>query len=410
MFVWTKGQVTISLYVRKDKEARMDVPRGMCLWCAPGGFHPQPTRDQEEEIIDFVKKCAKHGVTRLFPSMTSIRSDYFPRFIDFEKRTNSSEVPTMRDFYSTWHPLKTLVSESHGLGIEVHPYINFNLHGTRFPNFGSALNNSNIFGAPVNSHLAIIVTSRFASENLQFWSRDRSGRDSFQIANEVRLSPAFKEVRLHEQQQLIEVVRKYSPDGVQIEFSQEPADEDGVTIYGYEEPAIQAYTQRHGKSPLEIVNSDQEWIQLRCDYITEFMKQIRVELQQFDHPIPMTASIIAPHHPEQDCHKKRLRDWPAWARKGLIDTLYLWFREFVDLDTVPDCIMQAKELLRDNCPLVAEFSCYHRGSLRTQESLINAARLALKAGANAIGIYRADAVEAFDLWEAVAEIATISMH
>ena len=380
----------------------MGLSRGLALWCGQGGLHTQPTQDQEAEITGFVTKCAEHGIRRLFPAL--IRPDYFPRFINFDEPAYRGPVFTLKDFYARWHPLKVLIEAAHEKGIEVHPYINVNSHGGRWPNWGSALNSSTVFGTPVRARLAIMATSKFASDNPQFRKRDRSLKDTFQVANNLRLSPAVEEVRAHEQEQLLQVIEEFSPDGVQLEFSQEPVDGNGVTIYGYEEPALQAYEQEYGHSPLKVDNSDPSWVRFRCRYVTTFVRELRARLGQLSRPIPLTAAIIASDPSDPECYQKVFRDWPAWVREGLIDALYLWFREFIDLNAVPQQTRQAAEFIDGRCPLIAELSTYHRGALKTPESLKEAARLARQAGADAVGVYRSDPIEALDLWSAVKEI------
>jgi uncharacterized lipoprotein YddW (UPF0748 family) len=300
--------------------------------------------------------------------------------------------------------LKVLITSAHKKDIEVHPYMNYNNHGSTWPNWGSALVSSTVFGAPVTSKLIIMGTSKFASDNRRFWKKDRTGRDSFQVAENVRLSSAFEEVRAYEQGQLLEVIEEYGPDGLQLEFSLEPADENGVTIYGYEEPAVQAFEKEYGYSPFDVDNSDPNWIRFRCGYLTTFVRDLRAKLDQLPRPVPLTLSIIAADPSDPDCYVKVLRDWPTWVREGLIDAVCLWFREFIDLDAIPQQTRQAAEFIDGRCPLVAELSTYHRGALTTPEALRAAALRARQGGAAAVAVYRADSIEAQDLWPVVKEI------
>ena len=99
------------------------------------------------------------------------------------------------------------------------------------------------------------------------------------------------------------------------------------------------------------------------------------------------------------------QDWPTWVREGLVDGLCLWYREFIDPATIPYQTSQVAEVVDGRCPLIVELSCYHRGALKTNESIIEAGQLALAGGADAVGIYRADPVEALNLWPAVEGLA-----
>ena len=97
-------------------------------------------------------------------------------------------------------------------------------------------------------------------------------------------------------------------------------------------------------------------------------------------------------------------DWPAWVKEGLIDGFYLWFREFVDMEAIVPQTRDAVELIDGGCPLIAELSCYHRGALKTAESLVEAAGPALELGADGVGVYGGHPTEALDLWPGVREI------
>ena len=379
-----------------------DFAKGIAMWCGQGGFHVQPTPDQEGEIIAFVKKCAQHGVTRLFPAL--IRRDYFPRYINFDdEEAYRGPVVTMKDFYSRWDPLKVLVDAAHDEGIEAHIYMNLNNHGSRWPNWGSPLTNT-VFGAPMKVGLAIMGTSKFASDHREFWKKDRLGRDSYQIAGNVRLSPTFEQVRAYEVQQILEFVDECSPDGVQLELTLEPADENGVTILGYEEPALQAFEQEYGQSPLELDNSDPRWIDFRCHYVTTFVRELCTALNQLPRPLPLTISVITAAPSDPGGYRKIFRDWPAWVQEGLIDAVHLWFREWIDLETLPQQVKDAVDLMAGRRPLIAELSTYHRGALKTAESLREGARLARAAGADAVAVYKSDPIEALNLWSVVEEI------
>ena len=196
----------------------------------------------------------------------------------------------------------------------------------------------------------------------------------------------------------MEFVEEFGADGIQLEFASEPADESGVNLYGYESQAIEDFEQAFGKSPLEFANSNTDWIHFRCEYVTTFVRDLRARLEKLSRPVPLSAAIIAS---DPGDYPKTLVDWSAWVNEGLIDGVYLWFREAVDLKAIAPQTRGAVELIDRACPLVAELSCYHRGSFKTAESLMEGARLARESGADAIGVYRSDPIEALDLWSTV---------
>ena len=102
---------------------------------------------------------------------------------------------------------------------------------------------------------------------------------------------------------------------------------------------------------------------------------------------------------------KVFQDWPTWVDQGLVDELYLWFRATSDVREVELKTLQAAEIIRGRCPLIAELSCYHVGSFQDPRLLMEAARRARGSGADAVGIYRSHAVEQLGLWDTVERIA-----
>ena len=131
---------------------------------------------------------------------------------------------------------------------------------------------------------------------------------------------------------------------------------------------------------------------------------VRIGIHPDDPPVADVGGIPRCIFGTFDGYRRALLDWPTWVSEGLVDGVYLWFREFVDPALIVPQTEQAVELIAGRCPLIAELSCYHRGSLKTAEALLEGARLARQGGANAVGVYRGDPVEALDLWPAVEQI------
>ena len=150
---------------------------------------------------------------------------------------------------------------------------------------------------------------------------------------------------------LLREIMAYEPDGVILDFLKNQGDyrdqltdTDGVALYGYEAPAVNAFRQRTGRDPFTIANDDQDWIQFRADRVTEFCRKARA-LQRAEAPdvrwlaqiwgggdtnhfIPIPDSKpgerryrIVPY-PVRDALAGQLCDIRAWSREGLFDAIY----------------------------------------------------------------------------------------
>jgi len=371
-------------------------------------------RSQEHEIVDFVEKCARYGVTRLIPSF--LRPDVFPRFPDFKKDPYQGPMKTVKDFYSDWNPLKIMVGAAHQRGIEVHPYLalfangggggiawsmDFVKPGLDSPEGQEILKHHK----PIRAKLSNTVNiSKFANDHREYWKRNKEGKDTFQVTGGFFLSPSFPEARNYEASVFIDALVESGADGVQLEFVLERMDEKGVIIYGYEEPAIKEFGQNHGKDPRELPNDDPDWMQFRADYTTTFIRELNAKLKENNPKAALTATIIAG---EMDEYVKVFQDWPAWIEQGLIDELFLWYRTTTDVDAVQRQTRAAADVIRGRKPLTAEFSCYHPGSFQDTDLLLEAARRAKANGADRLGVYRSHAVEQLGFWPVVQRVSRI---
>ncbi|MCZ7568925.1 MAG: family 10 glycosylhydrolase [Ardenticatenaceae bacterium] len=358
----------------------------LSLWCGLGGFYTYPTRQQEGEILAFIEKCAVYGVTCLFP--TIVQDDYLFRYIDFGRSPVPYPALTLGDFYRDWHPLHILVTAAHERGIQVHPYLAINYHGGQWLKKDDSL---------VGELFPVAGCTRFAGDHPELWRRDRRGRDSFEAKGEVRLSHAFPEARAYDRAFLVDTVKTFGVDGVQLEFVSEPLDETGSAALGYDEPLLAAFTALYGQDPRNLAGDDARWVRLRAGPIATLIQELRADLQALGRSVTISVSFQARESYE---YLPMLLDWPRWVEEGLIDILCLWHTSS-DPEGIQASTEHVVEQVAGRCQVVAELSCYHQGAMRTSHQLASGARAALNGGATALGLYRADAVEVFGLWESL---------
>lgn len=387
--------------------------RGVALWCALGGLTVPSSPSQEQDVVDFVEKCAKHGVTKLFPS--ALMPDSFPRFNNLED-DYGGPVFTISDLYAQWNPLAVMARAAHQRGIEVHPYLALGRNGggvevawsldyVRPGADQEEVQRILTDHRPISSRHSVTTTvTTFANDHREFWKRDRQGRSSFHVASNVFISPAFPEVRGYEVDSFLKILEGSQADGTQIEFVLEPTDVNGVIVYGYEAPALAAFQEKHGHSPIEVPNDDHAWMQFRADYVTTFIRELRSKLNERVPRAALTATIIAKNRTD---YLKTFQDWPAWIEQGLLNGLYLWFRTTTDLEAVARHTREAADLIQGRCPLIAQLSCYHPGSFQSPQLLLEAAHRAKDNGADALGVYRAHSVEQLGLWPVVEQLALL---
>lgn len=133
---------------------------------------------------------------------------------------------------------------------------------------------------------------------------------------------------------------EYRPDGVALAFDTMglPADRfidaDGVALEGYEAPAVDGFRARFGRDPLQISNSDPDWIRYRMGFKTAFVQGVR---QMIDADFPGVKLYVYVPAPDQtlfhykpaagreqavaihDPRPARLLDYDTWAAAKLVD-------------------------------------------------------------------------------------------
>jgi uncharacterized lipoprotein YddW (UPF0748 family) len=113
---------------------------------------------------------------------------------------------------------------------------------------------------------------------------------------------------------ILEVVKNYDVDGVQVD------DHFGMPVqFGYDDFTINLYKKEHlGKNP-PTDHFDAEWMKWRANKITDFMVKIHQEVKK----IKPNAKISLSPNSQYFSYKFYLQDWETWVNKDLLDELIL---------------------------------------------------------------------------------------
>ncbi|MFM2062801.1 MAG: hypothetical protein RLZZ507_2471 [Cyanobacteriota bacterium] len=113
---------------------------------------------------------------------------------------------------------------------------------------------------------------------------------------------------------ILEVVKNYNVDGIQVD------DHFGMPVqFGYDSFTVKLYQKEHlGKTP-PTDNFDPEWMRWRANKLTDFMVRINQEVKK----IKPQAKISLSPNSQYYAYKYYLQDWETWVNKGLVDELIL---------------------------------------------------------------------------------------
>jgi hypothetical protein len=123
----------------------------------------------------------------------------------------------------------------------------------------------------------------------------------------TNLSYAYPETRAYFMSILKEMIA-YKPNAIVIEFLRHPP------FFGYDAPLIAMYTERYGKCDKSDFMND-KWQQLQCEIMTDFINELRHQIDQVDPQIKLRVSFD-----EQSYYRQGL-DVATWIKNSWIDMI-----------------------------------------------------------------------------------------
>lgn len=188
-------------------------------------------------------------------------------------------------------PLRIAADAAHEMGLELHA--SYRPGGFHFPAPGDAWNRDGFFERHPELHAIA-----------------RDGRPS------PRISYTFPATRRYVLSLLREIAQ-YPVDGIAILFVRRPP------LVGYEPPLVEGFKAEYGLDPFTLDDRDARWLTYRCRILTQFMRQVRQEMdaisrqQKRTKRIQVTA-VVSGREDENFYYGMRIKDWIA---EGLVDTI-----------------------------------------------------------------------------------------
>ena len=199
--------------------------------------------------------------------------------------------------------LETVVEYGHGAGLEVHI-------SQRMEAFQCC--------PPFEDYF----TGDFYMQHPEWRCVDIDGREI------ARMSYAFPEVRDLVVRVFLEMATRYDIDGINPIFNR------GAPFLLYEAPLVEGFREETGLDATQLAEDDERYLGYRARVMTEFMADLRREMQEIGaargRPLEISAHVL------NDAKTNLFYglDVPAWVEQGLIDNLisYPWRDEEIDVD------------------------------------------------------------------------------
>lgn len=150
-------------------------------------------------------------------------------------------------------------------------------------------------------------------------------------ANQAWLNPFHPKVQQFLTDLIVDVVKRYPVDGIQLD------DHFGLPIdFGYDPYTVKLYQTEHGYPPPSNP-ADPEWIAWRAARLTQLMTKISQGVRAVR---PSAIVSLSPNSPDF-AYSKYLQDWRRWVQLGLLDEVIVQVYR-------PDVASLQAELTRDN--------------------------------------------------------------
>lgn len=262
-----------------------------------------------------LRQLSQLNFNTVYPVVWNRGNTFFPSKVA-ARVTGYSEEPTLTLFRMGQDVLAEILTQGHRQGLRVIPWFEYG------------------FMAPVNSQLVKrhphwVTATRDRTKNLPAdifeldfqdllpRSKELSPIEKFQYSlsiNNVWLNPIHPDVQNFILNLILEVVKKYDIDGIQLD------DRFAMPVeLGYDPFTVRLYQEQHqGKSPPDNPR-DPEWMRWRADKLTAFLERIYRSVKAIK---PHCIVSISPN-PKNFAYKLYLQDWQTWVERGIVDELIL---------------------------------------------------------------------------------------
>lgn len=267
------------------------------------GVWIRPTETSETQIIDTLERLQKSGINNVFLETYFHGKTIYPSFV-----LKKYGLTNQREEFIGFDPLYIWIREAHARNIKVHVWFESFYVGNKY--------NPNDPKDILNAYP-------------QWINKTKANYDSTEPVPSVSehngyfIDPANPEVQQFLTEILNEIVYKYKPDGINLDYIRYPQciqakfNNYENTNWGYTEYARADFEKIYDIDPIDIKKETPEWYQwskYRQDKITKFVRETKNLAKA--NKITLTA-VIFPDR--QRCLETKMQDWRSWSIYGYVD-------------------------------------------------------------------------------------------
>ena len=267
------------------------------------GVWIRPTYYDKKSIIEVLDNISKDGINNIF-----IETYYHGKTIYPSRVMDRYGFTKQYEEYEGCDPLKIWINEAHKRGIKVHIWFQAFYVGNK----------------PPESNPKSILAQKPYWANYQKKNAD-SGTIAYSVSehNGYFLDPANPEVQAFLCDLLSEIINKYKPDGINLDYIRYPQSLSvnypnyDMSNWGYTGYARNEFKAMYGQDPIDVRTTDGLWScwkYYRAGKITDFVRKVS-NICHNNHTL-LTAVIFPNRVSAMDT---KLQDWKQWSMSNLVD-------------------------------------------------------------------------------------------
>jgi len=276
-------------------------------------------------VAQVVEDAARHGLSAIFVQVRGRGDAFYLGGPDPRSRLLTGQAPT-------WDPLADLLARAASRGLEVHAWINVNLvaGATDLPTNRAHVIHRHPEWVMVPRELAPRLTRMRPSDPAYLaaiaqWTR----RHAAQVEG-LYTSPVPEAAQQHIVDVVRHLVQTYPLDGVHLDYIRYPGSEFDysrgtldafrASLAGHLPPAdLARLDARAARDPLVFtVAEPARWLAFRQDRLTHLVGRLRATVRE---ALPAARVTTAVWPDGADAVGRKMQNWPAWLRAGLIDAV-----------------------------------------------------------------------------------------
>lgn len=263
------------------------------------GVWIRPTEKNTDQIIATLDNLKANGFNSVF------LETYFHGKTIFPSQTmNKYGFTVQNEIFEGFDPLDVWIKEAHKRDIKVHIWFQSFYVGNQSPDYNpsSILAVRPDWGNKTKKNANSPKATMSASEH-----------------NGYFLDPANPEVHEFLLDLLSEIIDRYKPDGINLDYIRYPNATAGndMNAWGFTEYARNDFKNQYGKDPIELTTSDVQWYdwnQYRRNNVTNFVKQVGELGKEKNVYI---SAVVFPDRASALASKQQ--DWRTWSVNNYIN-------------------------------------------------------------------------------------------